>query len=77
MRLVCNATTPQELREEIVALLIHRATLERSKVNATPSSKQSAQYLYAGTVLENLAGEIKCMEIINAWPSGLTQKVGA
>lgn len=75
MKLVCNATTPQELREEIVSLLLHRATQQTAL--ATISSKTVAhQQEYAATVLGNLAMEVKDMEIVNSWPSGLTEQPG-
>lgn len=76
-RLVCNATTPQELREEIVALLMHRATQYRDLKHTTPTDSKGARFRLDGIAdaLDQLAGEVKCMELVNAWPSGLKEEM--
>jgi hypothetical protein len=73
MKLVCNATTPQELREEIVALLLHRAAQKRSLANTTESLKNKNMHNHAAYTLETLAGEVKAMELTEKWPAGLTE----
>ncbi len=73
MKLSCNATTPQELRDEIVALLQHRAAQKEGQANATPSNPQKRTFLYAAGVLEDLADQLKGMEITNVWPAGLRE----
>jgi hypothetical protein len=74
MALVCNATTPQEFRVEIVSLIRHRAAQERAVIGITSKAKRdAAAHEQAARQLDKLAAEIERMEIVNAWPSGLTE----
>jgi hypothetical protein len=74
MSLVCNATTPEEFRKEIVSLLHHRAAQERAVIGITSNSKRDAlKHEHAATALDYLAHDIERMEIVNAWPSGLRE----
>jgi hypothetical protein len=76
MKLVCNATTPQELQGEIVSLLMHRAAQQRAIARTLGSKRLAVQREYAAETLVNIAGEIQNMEIVNQWPSGLTEVIG-
>jgi len=74
MALVCNATTPQEFRAEIVSMIRHRAWQERAVIGITDKTKRSAAaHEQAARELDNLAADVERMEIVNAWPSGLTE----
>ena len=73
MRLVCNATTPQELREEIVSLLLHRAAQQKGAMTTCKTQQMRNMHEHATVILEDLAGEVKAMEIITAWPAGLRE----
>ena len=74
--LVCNATTPQEFREEMVSLIRHRAAQERAVIGITSKAKRDAQaHEQAARQLDNLAADIERMEIVNAWPAGLRESV--
>lgn len=75
--LVCNATTPEEFRNEIISLLIHRAAQERAVIGITSNAKRDAQaHEHAARALEYLAHDIERMKIVNAWPSGLRETPG-
>ena len=64
MRLSSNATTPQELREEIVSLFLHRAKQHEDLARAHHLGSQAAALrLMASQTLTNLAEELKGMEL--------------
>jgi len=73
MNLSCNATTPQELRDEIVSLLMHRAAQQDGLASTTQSTLQIRIFLHTSQVLSNIAKEIRDMEIITDWPAGLRE----
>jgi hypothetical protein len=74
---VCNATTPNELRKEIVSLISHRAWQERAVKDIGRTTKlYRAKHEHAAIALENLAAELTEMEIVNQWPAGLTESAG-
>jgi hypothetical protein len=74
-RLVCNATTPQEMRDEIVSLLIHRAKQQTELRHTTNSSKRRDQMDYAAAILSLIAGEIKRMVNVSDGPDALKAEV--
>lgn len=71
MRLSSNATTPQELREEIVSLLLHRAKSHRELSTLTRSITLKEREERVAQVLGNIASEITCMELTNASPAAM------
>ena len=74
MPFVCNATTPEEMRSELVSLIRHRAAQERAVIGITSKAKRdAAAHEQAARQLDNLAADAERMEIINAWPSGLRE----
>jgi hypothetical protein len=64
-RLICNVTTPQEMREEMVSLLLHRAAQQTAQQTISKTMGVRNMHEHAALVLGNLAGEVKCMKIIN------------
>ena len=72
--LVCNATTPEEMRKEIVSLLMYRAAQERAVIGISSTAKRDAMaHEQAARQLVNVANDINQMQIVNAWPSGLRE----
>jgi hypothetical protein len=69
MRLSCIATTPQELREEIVKLLLHRSAQQAALVNLTTRKTLKETHEYTALALINLAGDINEMELTDASPA--------
>jgi len=75
--LVCNATTPEEMRKELVSLIRHRATQERAVIGISSTAKRDAMaHEHAAKTLDVLARHIEEMQIISAWPSGLRETQG-
>ena len=74
MPLICNATTPEEFRSEMVALIRHRAAQERAVIGISSSAKRDAMaHEQAARELDNLANHVERMELVNAWPAGLRE----
>jgi hypothetical protein len=67
-RLVSDATTPQELREEIVSLLLQRAKQQTGLISTTGAEFLKQRYEHTAKVLCDLAGEVKCMELTQTSP---------
>ncbi len=73
MALICNATTPEELRGEIVALILHHAWQETAFADKLYGKRETAKREHAARELRNLADELKAMTLVNAWPPGLRE----
>lgn len=66
MGLVCNATTLNELRAEIVSMIRHRAWQERAVIGIMSKAKRDAEaHEQAARELDNLAADLERMEIVN------------
>ena len=63
MRLSSSATTPQELREEMFALLMLRAKQQTGLAGLTQKKSLKETHEYTAEVLGKIAGELKCMEL--------------
>jgi hypothetical protein len=68
MRLICNATTPQELREEIVILLRHRAAQQELRGKQAKRNSLKDQHQWAAMTLADLALDVELMEITSDDP---------
>ncbi len=74
MKLTCNATTPKALQGEIVSLLLYRAVQQESLADVAPTVRAKREFKYAAQQIGKIATEIRDMEIIGAWPSGLLRE---
>lgn len=64
-RLVSVVSTKSELVKEIVTLLLRRSKQQRELASCSGKIHKE-QLKYASLVLEDLAGEISCIEVRNA-----------